>query len=305
MPTKFGLNSTPLNPMKIDPWIQAARPKTLPAAIAPVLVGSALAAQTGAFQWIPATLCIAFALLIQVATNFANDYFDHEKGTDNEQRVGPKRAVAQGWVTPRAMWTATLLTLGLAFLVGANLLWFGGGQLLIVGLLSLACAILYTGGPFPLAYIGLGDIFVLIFFGWAAVMYTYYVQVGDHAPEDFLAGTAIGLLSANLLLMNNYRDYSNDKACGKKTTVVRFGLRYGRLQYAGSGVVAIVCVGLLSGHLQSGSIGLASIPLLPTLIISRKLKHAEGAEAFAQLLKATAGMLLLFSVVLSLLLIFS
>ena len=291
--------------MKLNHWIQAARPKTLPAAIAPVIAASGLAWHNDTFSWIPAALCMAFALLIQIATNFANDYFDFKKGTDNENRIGPKRAVAQGWISPGTMWIATLVTLALALAVGLQLLWFGGYPLLIVGVLSIVCAILYTGGPFPLAYVGLGDLFVLIFFGWIAVMFTYFVQAGHHSWDAFIVGTAIGLLSVNLLLINNYRDVDNDKASEKKTTVVRFGRGYGRMQYLVSVIVALVCTFLLAFQLDNWWLLLAMIPLLRGLNIAAVLKHTSEAAAFARLLKSTAGVLMAYAILLSVLLIFS
>ncbi|MEM9227118.1 MAG: 1,4-dihydroxy-2-naphthoate octaprenyltransferase, partial [Verrucomicrobiota bacterium] len=157
-------------------WLLAARPKTLPAAVIPVALGTALAASDGRFQLIPAFVCVLFALLIQVGTNFANDYFDYRSGADNEHRIGPTRAVAAGLVPPALMWRATLVVLTLAFGLGLILIAYGGWWLLLIGVLSVLCAVAYTGGPYPLGYHGLGDVFVVVFFGFIAVMFTYYVQ---------------------------------------------------------------------------------------------------------------------------------
>ncbi|MFP4157899.1 MAG: 1,4-dihydroxy-2-naphthoate octaprenyltransferase, partial [Opitutales bacterium] len=159
-------------------WLSATRPKTLPAAVCPVLVGSSLAYESGSFAWVPALLCLGFALLIQVGTNFANDYLDGIKGTDTKERIGPQRAVANGWIEAVVMRRAAIAVLAAAFCLGLGLIPFGGWWLLVVGIASVVCAWLYTGGPYPLAYHGLGDVFVVLFFGFVAVGCTYFVQSG-------------------------------------------------------------------------------------------------------------------------------
>ena len=289
--------------MNLKYWLLASRPKTLPAAIAPVIAGSALAWKHETFRWLPALLCMSFALLIQIATNFANDYFDYKKGTDNENRKGPKRAVAQGWISPKAMLIGTILVLFFAFLAGINLVWFGGYHLIIIGLLSMIFAVLYTGGPYPLAYLGLGDLFVLIFFGWIAVMYSYYVQAGHHDWQAFHLGTAVGCLSVNLLLVNNYRDYDNDKTSNKNTVVVKFGLVYARWQYRAALILAILSTTLISFELHWHPVAFAAIAVLPGFAIAQRLKTAESLKTFNQMLKQTSGILLLYSIFVSILLI--
>ena len=289
--------------MRLHYWIEAARPKTLPAAVAPVLAGTALAANQGNFRWLPALLCMLFALLIQIATNFANDYFDYRKGTDNEMRKGPKRAVAQGWISPRAMMSATVITLSAAFITGINLVPYGGYGLIVVGVLSIAFAILYTGGPWPLAYLGLGDLFVLIFFGWIAVMFTYFVQAGEHSWLAFLLGTAIGCLSVNLLLINNYRDYDNDKVSGKNTIVVKFGPTYSRWQYRSALLLALLSSFGIAQIIGEPLFLLSLLTILPGFGIANRLKNAESVETFNRMLKQTSGILLLYSTAASILLI--
>ena len=289
--------------MNLPHWIEAARPKTLPAAVAPVVAGTAMAANQGGFHWLPSLLCLLFALLIQIATNFANDYFDYKKGTDNAMRKGPKRAVAQGWITPRVMIRATVLTLFIAFLVGISLIPFGGYGLIIVGVLSIAFAILYTGGPWPLAYLGLADLFVLIFFGWIAVMFTYFVQIGHHSWLAFHLGTAVGCLSVNLLLINNYRDYDNDKASGKNTMVVRFGLLYSRWHYRTALLLAMLASAWIALDIGKPLFLICLLPILPGFAIANRLKITESVEDFNKLLKQTSGTLLLYAVVASILLI--
>ncbi|HEY1109959.1 MAG TPA: 1,4-dihydroxy-2-naphthoate polyprenyltransferase, partial [Opitutaceae bacterium] len=219
-------------------WIGAARPRTLPAAIAPVLVGTALAWHDGRLVGAAAALCLLFALLVQIGTNFANDYFDFVKGADTAARVGPRRAVAAGLVAPATMKRAMILTFVAAFAAGLGLLYWGGPWLLVIGVTSILCGIAYTGGPYPLAYHGLGDVFVFIFFGLVAVGGTYFVQAGVVTLDTLLAGTAIGALSANILVVNNYRDVETDAAAGKRTLVVRLGRGAARAQFGGSLLVA-------------------------------------------------------------------
>lgn len=221
-------------------WFSAARPRTLPAAVAPVVVGSALAWRDQAFDGGAAALCLGFALLVQIGTNFANDYYDFIRGSDTEKRVGPQRAVAAGWVTPGVMRRAMWSVFGAAFACGLGLLAWGGPWLLVIGVASILCGIAYTGGPWPLGYNGLGDVFVFLFFGLVAVGATYFVQAGGIDGGVLLAAVPIGLLAANILVVNNYRDAETDAAAGKRTLVVRFGRRAARAQHAGSLVVALI-----------------------------------------------------------------
>ncbi|OHE82967.1 MAG: 1,4-dihydroxy-2-naphthoate octaprenyltransferase, partial [Verrucomicrobia bacterium RIFCSPLOWO2_12_FULL_64_8] len=204
-------------------WLSAARPRTLPAAIAPVIVGSAFAWRAGAFDGRAAGICLAFALLVQIGTNFANDYYDFLKGADSAKRVGPRRAVAAGLVEPAVMKRAMILTFGLAFVVGSSLIAWGGWWLVAIGLASIVSGVAYTGGPWPLGYLGLGDLFVFVFFGLVAVGATFYVQAGQVSNDVLHAAAAVGALVTNILLVNNYRDAETDAAAGKRTLVVRFG----------------------------------------------------------------------------------
>ncbi|HMB98793.1 MAG TPA: 1,4-dihydroxy-2-naphthoate polyprenyltransferase [Balneolaceae bacterium] len=204
-------------------WAGAARPKTLAAAFVPVLVGSSLAYSDGVF-FLPASLTALFcALLIQIGTNFANDYYDFKKGADTEQRIGFTRATSTGLIEPRQMLLATYITMTMAFLTGLYLVWLAGWVILVIGLLSLLFGILYTGGPFPLGYNGLGDVFVFIFFGFAAVMGTYYVNALSWSADSFIASVPVGALSVNILVANNLRDIEQDKIVNKKTLGVLFG----------------------------------------------------------------------------------
>lgn len=222
-------------------WLEASRPRTLPAAVVPVLVGTAFALAHHRADFASAAICLGFALLVQIGTNFANDYFDFVQGADTPARVGPRRAVAAGLIAPRTMLVATGLVLGLAFAVGLLLIRQGGWILLPIGVVSIVCAIAYTGGPFPLGYNGLGDVFVFVFFGLVAVATTFYVQTG-YVTADVVAGAAaIGLLAANILVANNYRDAETDARAGKRTLVVRFGRRFALWQYGLSHLGALAC----------------------------------------------------------------
>jgi 1,4-dihydroxy-2-naphthoate octaprenyltransferase len=212
-------------------WIGAARPRTLPAAFAPVLVGSALAWHDAMFDLAAAALCLAFALLVQIGTNFANDYYDFIRGADTAARVGPRRAVAAGLIKPAVMKRAMIGVFVCAFAAGLGLIAWGGPWLIAIGVASILCGIAYTGGPWPLAYHGLGDVFVFIFFGLVAVGGTYFVQAGRVALDTVLAGVPIGLLAANILVVNNYRDVETDAAANKRTLVVRFGRGAARAQF--------------------------------------------------------------------------
>jgi len=219
------------SPSPTQAWIAAARPKTLAAGAAPVVVGSALAAADGRLQILPALACLVGSLLIQVGCNFANDYFDHQKGADNSDRLGPARAVAQGWISPKHMAIGTAICLTLALGVGCYLIWVGGWPILAIGLCSLVCAVAYTGGPLPLAYVGLGDLFVLLFFGLAAVVGTYWVQAAAAPAHVWAAGTALGLLATAILVVNNLRDRHTDAHANKRTLAVRLGSTAARWEY--------------------------------------------------------------------------
>jgi 1,4-dihydroxy-2-naphthoate polyprenyltransferase len=222
----------------------AARPKTLGAAVAPVVMATAIAWQDGAFHW-PSALCaLAGAMLIQIGTNFANDYFDFVKGTDTEERVGPTRATQAGLVAPETMRLAMIITFGLVALPGAYILYRGGWPFLVIGVASIACGVLYTAGPLPLGYIGLADLFVLVFFGPVAVCGTYYLQAHALTTPVVVASLAPGLLSVALLTVNNLRDIEQDRKAGKRTLAVRLGRTFAQYEYAAAIGVACVVVPL-------------------------------------------------------------
>ncbi len=222
-------------------WSLAARPKTLPAAVAPVVIGSAIAFHdAGIVHWLSFSCALAGAILIQIGTNFANDYFDFVKGTDTAERIGPMRATQAGLIRPGTMRLASVVAFALALLPGAYIVYRGGWPYLAIGVFSIICGILYTGGPFPLGYMGLGDVFVLIFFGPVAVCGTYYLHVLDITSDVFIASLSPGLISCALLTVNNLRDVEQDRAGNKRTLAVRFGRGFARAEYIFC--VAIACV---------------------------------------------------------------
>ncbi len=221
----------PLSPSMLHGWYLAARPHTLPAAVVPVLVGTALAVADRHFNLLVALATLLASLLIQIGTNFANDYYDFHKGADTEDRLGPMRVTASGVFTPAQVAGATAITFGLALLIGLYLVWVGGLPILVIGVLSILAGIAYTGGPYPLGYNGLGDLFVFVFFGLVAVIGTYLLQAGTVPWGAFLAAVPVGLLCTNILVVNNLRDIETDRAAGKHTLAVRLGREATRRQY--------------------------------------------------------------------------
>jgi 1,4-dihydroxy-2-naphthoate octaprenyltransferase len=281
-------------------WLEATRPKTLPAAVAPVLLGTAMAYRVGQLHILPALICLSFALLVQIGTNFANDYLDGVKGTDTDARLGPRRAVANGLVTPSAMKRATIGILALAFCLGLSLIYFGGWWLLAVGIASVVCAWIYTGGPYPLAYNGLGDVFVVLFFGLIAVGCTCYVQVGSINSEVVLLSLACGLVVNNILVVNNYRDVEEDRQANKRTLVVIFGRRWARVQYA----VSLLWAGAVLVWLVYQGYGvivlLGWIPVFFGFYQLRKLSQAEQASDYLASLKGAATVVVGYGLLVSL-----
>lgn len=251
-------------------WLDAARPKTLPLAVACILSGSAVAAKSAHFSFALTALALITALLLQVLSNLANDYGDAVKGTDNDNRLGPKRAIQQGLVTPDTMKKAMIFNVALTVVVGAALVLTAFDKaadiLSFIGLgaLAIIAAICYTVGNKPYGYKGLGDLSVLIFFGWLGVAGTYYLQTGMISPDIWLPATACGLLAVGVLNINNLRDIDNDRACGKHTLVVRMGPRWGRFYHLVLLGSAYLCLTLFTLTNPGGVYGwlfLLSLPL--------------------------------------------
>ncbi len=242
-------------PGPLAAWIMAARPKTLPASTAGVIVGSALAYGAGRFELLPALAALVVASALQIASNIANDVFDFERGSDSIRALGPTRVTQAGLISPGAMKAGLAVAIGVAALAGLALAWHAATiapgswpWLLGVGFLAILSAVAYTAGPFPLAYLGLGDLFVLLFFGLAAVAGTWFTQTGALAPAPFLLALGPGLIIVNILVVNNLRDVEEDRQVGKRTLVVRFGKGFGKAEYlvcmAGAYAVLPLAIGL-------------------------------------------------------------
>lgn len=218
-------------PNKFQSWLLASRPKTLLASVVPVAVGSALAIAENKFVPLSSVIALICSVLIQTGTNFVNDLYDFLKGADNEKRKGPERVLASGWISVTEMKAAVILVFLISFLLGLYLVYAGGAIVLIIGVLSITAGIAYTAGPFPLAYNGLGDIFVFLFFGLVGTMGTYYVQAHNFSLLSFLASIPVGALITNILVVNNYRDIEEDRAASKKTLIVIFGRSFAKFEY--------------------------------------------------------------------------
>jgi 1,4-dihydroxy-2-naphthoate octaprenyltransferase len=285
-------------------WLAAARPQTLPAAAAPVAVGTGLALRDGVFAPLPALAALVGAALIQVGTNFANDYYDAERGADGPDSPGFTRATASGLIAAERVRRAAFATFGAAILVGTYLVWVGGLPILVVGLASVAAGVAYTGGPYPLGYHGLGDLFVFVFFGVVAVVGTYYVQAvaavagvplvppPSTAPLDAVAASLpVGAVATDILVVNNVRDLEEDREAGKRTLAVRFGYRFSRGQFAG--LLALAYAAPLWFWAESGD-PLVLLPLLTlpyAVALTRTVLGATTEETLNPALERTGRLL--------------
>ena len=273
-------------------WLLAARPKTLSGAAVPVMIGVALAwvdakqYEDDPFNWIAAGLCLLFSFVMQIDANFINDFFDFANGTDDaETRLGPRRACAQGWVKLESMKKAIALTTCFACVVGLPLAWYGGLEMILVGILCVVFAFLYTTF---FSYQGLGDVLVLVFFGIVPVCCSYYVQLHEITCQVFLASLACGLVIDALLVINNFRDRDNDREAGKNTIIVRLGAEAGLQIYLGVGVGAIILGGtfLMHGHVLAFI--LPFLYLLLHVLTYLKIKRIYQGKALNLCLGETA-----------------
>lgn len=277
-------------------WILAARPKTLPAALSPVIVGSAFAFADGGFDWLPALAAALGALLLQILSNFANDYSDFFRGADTPDRLGPVRVTSAGLIRPDEMRRGIAVVIALATLVGLYLIWVGGWPILAIGVAGILAALAYTGGPFPFGYYGLGEMFVFLFFGVAAVCGTYYVQTLTLTLPVVLASFAIGALVTAILVVNNYRDIDTDRRAGKRTLAVRLGRGGTQLEYVVLLTFAYVIVLVLWLLLDRGAWVLLALLTLPLAVqLARTLMAAVDGPTLNRTLAGTARLALLFS----------
>ena len=240
------------------------------------------------------------ALLIQIGTNLSNDYFDFVKGADTEERLGPARATQAGWIRPEIILRSSLLVFGAAVIIGIFLVLRGGWPIVLIGIASVICGILYTGGPYPLAYLGLGEVFVVIFFGPVATLGTYYVQALEFSKEVFIAGLAPGLLSTALIAVNNLRDIPTDIKARKRTLAVRFGYRFARIEYTlcilGGLFIPLFLVVMLKDHWFSL---IASFAVIPAFFPIRDVVSGISGEMLNDTLAKTGKVLLIFSILFS------
>ncbi len=289
MDSKFGL------------WFSIIRPRTLPASVAGVVAGSVYAWSQGCFVWFPALTALIFAVSAQIASNLANDYFDFLKGADGEGRVGPKRSLATGEVSPKSMVAATAVALVIAALSGLSLLFITGKYWLLgAGIVIVLAALAYSGGPYPLSRHALGDVAVVLFFGLVSVCFTYYVQALVFDWGVLLLGLAVGLVTDNILVVNNYRDMEQDAVNGKHTLVTEYGRRFGQRLYYWNGVAAMflaIFAAAMSSHYEwedwLRAYVIMSFYLLFHTYTHQSLKRLQGT-ALNPLLGRTARNLLVF-----------
>ena len=284
----------------MNPWILAIRPRTLPAAIGPLLVGNVLALQQDSFSVPIAITSMLCAVLLQIAVNLANDYFDYKNGIDTEERVGPLRVTQSGLLAPNSVRNAMYACLVLALLVGSYLIWHGGLPIAILAAASILGALCYSGGPYPLASHGLGEFAAFVFFGLVAVVGSYFLQAGTTDLMAWLLGSAIGLLNAAIMLVNNTRDIDTDTKAGKRTLAVRLGelqakVLYQALLYLPFG---LIIAGFLLGFLPGLPVLLAGLSLIIARRLNRDFQEGHG-EALNPILGRTAKLTLIFSVLFS------
>lgn len=285
---------------RLKVWIEAMRLRTLPVSVAGVISGTGIACFYDSFEPLPAVIALFFAIIAQIASNFANEYYDFKKGLDKKGREGFRRGVTEGDIRPEAMRNATFGLIIFDCLLGCSLIPFGGWELIPVGILIAIFAVAYSTGPYPLSHHGLGDIAVVIFFGIVPVMFTAFVQTGGW--EMWEAGlpvsVGVGLLSSNVLIVNNYRDMNDDKAVGKHTTVVIFGRKKMAAVYLASGIAGILLITspfyFLSSHYLAATI-MTILYSAAHITIWNRLRHNTGSR-LNPLLGMTAMLLLAISV---------
>jgi len=287
---------TEVGPGSTRAWILAARPPTLTAAFAPVAVGTACAWRVGGFRWDAALAALLGASLIQIATNFANDMFDFQKGADTAERLGPTRAAQAGLLSVRQLRRGIIVTFMLALGMGIYLTWIAGPAVIVIGLASMTAGLAYTGGPFPLAYNGLGDVFVMAFFGFVAVCGTTFVQALFVPQIAWAASVPIGALATGILVVNNVRDFEGDARAGKTTLVVRFGREGGVREYALLLTVAYATPVVM--FVLGWTSAWVCLPLLTVLWAVRLLRSLvnDRGVALNQTLSETAKLLSLFGI---------
>jgi len=289
-----------VRPSVTQAWIAAARPQTLMVSVAPVLLGAALASEVTVLELSVLAAAMLGAIGIQIGTNLYNDYADFDKGADRADRLGPPRVCANGWLEPRQVLLAVGLCFAVAVAAGLYLTWVAGWPVVIIGVASLICGIAYTGGPWPLAYVGIADLFVFVFFGLVAVGGTYFVLAGSLSAPAVFGGAALGCLATAVLAVNNLRDRDGDARARKRTLAVRYGEAFARGQYAFLiAFAALLVVGAALFVPGAGLGWLAPLVLAPWLIILARDGYRLNGRELNGLLKRTAVAELMFAFLLS------
>jgi 1,4-dihydroxy-2-naphthoate octaprenyltransferase len=282
-------------------WLLAARPRTLPAAVAPVLVGTSLAIGQGTFRPLAFACALIGSIFIQIGTNLSNDYSDARRGADTDDRLGPVRVTAGGLMPPRTVLLGTYVAFGIAVLAGVYLIVLAGWQLLLVGAASILAGVVYTGGPRPYGDEGLGEVFVFLFFGVVAVVGSYFVQTEDLIWEAFALSVPVGLLAAAILLVNNIRDADTDRRAGKRTLAVRLGRDGARALFVACLVLAFAAVPLVAlfGRGISPLVLLALLAIPLAVPLAKAVRERTDGPSLNQALAKTGMLLALFSLLLS------
>lgn len=284
------------NPSTWNPWWMAIRPRTLPAAASGVIMGSALAWRDGIVRPDVFIVCLLVALLLQIGSNLANDVFDFERGTDTAERMGPTRVTQAGLLTPSQVKTGMAVVFGLAAVLGLYLAWIGGWVIIVIGIAAILSAIAYTGGPFPLGYYGLGDLFVFLFFGLAAVAGTYYIHAGSVSAAAWWMTIPPGLIITAILVVNNLRDLENDRKAGKHTLAVRLGERGTKVQYIFCMAIAyLILIPAAWLHVVPWTSLLAWLSL-PIAMQGTKVVLTQNGRLLNRALAGTGQTALLFSI---------
>jgi 1,4-dihydroxy-2-naphthoate polyprenyltransferase len=277
-------------------WILAIRPRTLPAAAAGVIIGSALAWRDGFFRLDAALACLLAALFLQIGSNLANDVFDFERGTDTPERLGPTRVTQAGLLTPSQVKAGMIVVFALATMFGLYLAWLGGWPIIIIGIAAILSAIAYTGGPFPLGYYGLGDLFVFLFFGLASVAGTYYAQAGFVSAAAWWMSIPAGLMITAILVVNNLRDLESDTKAGKHTLAVRLGEQGTKIQYLICMIAAYLVIPLVASMGLVPWLALLAWSSLPLAIRTARVVLTQRGRPLNVALAGTGQIALFFSI---------
>ncbi len=283
---------------RLSLWVQAARPWTLGVAVSPVLMGTIIAHTEESIHWLAALAALSGSILIQIGTNLANDYFDFKKGADSGSRVGPQRVTQAGLIAPKTVRNGFIFSFGLAFLIGIYLVYLAGWPIVTIGLISLLLGIIYTGGPFPLAYNGLAELPAFLFFGPIASATTTYVQTGTWSPASIIAGASAGFFSMALLSINNLRDFREDRKVGKRTLVALFGREFGVYEYGLSvGTATITPLVLAYLYPQHVLVAITALCFFIALHIIRVTAQHQDPKELLAVLKMTTKLQVIFTVV--------